>query len=211
MSREKRKACLLQADPAMYPQNWFHANISYQNLYIEEAREYRASWLLPYINLESLTAESSRFLGLLHNRVQSSPEQWAPYDNRQLALDWELGALKADRSNKCLIIYGTRYGELTDWEAEAAHRWDIVGFPRARLILEAQYTLLSLLRKIVDQLLDGVDKDRSGYSDKWKQITTLGFKAFSHLEFWSSYTNQPFSAVPVFDIDALLSTAKVRF
>ncbi|MCJ1400721.1 hypothetical protein MMC11_003929 [Xylographa trunciseda] len=107
-------------------------------------------------------------------------------------------------------MYGKRYGEIVNWEKEATHRWDIVGFPRARLVLEAQSRLMALLRNIVEQLLEGVNTDNPGSSEKWKELTTPGFKQTNQVEFWSSYTSQPFSAPPVFDIEDLLSTAETR-
>jgi hypothetical protein len=53
-------------------------------------------------------------------------------------------------------MYGPRCGELVDWQADPAHRAAIPGFPRTRLVLEAQTYLLGILRKVVDEILGGV-------------------------------------------------------
>lgn len=49
-------------------------------------------------------------------------------------------------------MQGSKYGQLKKWEKDAAHRFDIIGFPRAQLILEAQEKILKLLRNIVEQI-----------------------------------------------------------
>src|SRR5438045_3388213 len=93
---------------------------------------------------------------------------------------------------------------------EPAHRSDIAGFPRASLILEAHAHLMKFLRNVVAQILEGVDLDKPASTEKWIAMTKLGFKECGDVEFWSPYTYQPFSAPPIFSIDALLSSARTR-
>lgn len=107
-------------------------------------------------------------------------------------------------------MYGPRYGELVDWQAGPAHRADILGFPRALLVLEAQAYLMGILRKIVDKTLESADLSKPATSEKWKSVINLGFKQSGMVEFWSPYTNQAYSAPPVFDIDKLLSIVQTR-
>lgn len=85
-------------------------------------------------------------------------------------------------------------------------------FPRAELILEDQENILGLLRNIVEQILEAVNTSKQGQStsEKWMQITRLGFREVSRIEFASPFLNQPFSAPPVFDIDNHLSMARAR-
>ena len=54
-------------------------------------------------------------------------------------------------------MYGPQYGQLSPWVADLAHRSDIIGFPRARLILEAQACLMQFLRRVVEQILQGIN------------------------------------------------------
>jgi len=49
-----------------------------------------------------------------------------------------------------------------------------------------------------------------GASEKWAQMTSLGFKQTDSVEFWSPYLNQPFSAPPTFSVDNLVSFARTR-
>lgn len=211
-SRDKREACLLQADPTMYPQQWFLPRLTYEFPHWTTARAFRKTWLAPYINLEALKSDPARFLSILHNRSQYSPEQWAPYDNKQIGPGWAYGGFALEHYAGCVVMQGPKYGQLTKWEKDAAHRFDIIGFPRAQLILEAQENILSLLRNIVEQILEGVDTSKQGQStsEKWMQITRLGFREVSRIEFASPFLNQPFSAPPLFDIDNHLSMARAR-
>jgi len=209
-SRDKRQAFLLQVAPDMYPSLWFHPRLGYQFLNWKEARKYSTAWLLPYLSLEALKDDHVRLLSLLYNRTRYAPEQWAPFDNKQLTLAWQMGHISADFSRKCIVMQGSGYGNLTPYNERAAHRWDIVGFPRGKMILDAQRCLMGFLRKAVEQLLEGVDMTHPGASEKWAQMTSLGFKQTDSVEFWSPYLNQPFSAPPTFNVDNLVSFARTR-
>lgn len=147
---------------------------------------------------------------LLHNRTAYPPQDWATFDGRQLILSWAMGYFDLKYSAKCVIMYGPRYGELVDWQAGSAHRADIIGFPKACLILEGQAYLMGALRKIVDRILEGVDLSKPTTPEKWKLMTKLGFRHNNEVELWSPYTNQAFSAPPVFSIDNLISIAQTR-
>ena len=209
-SRDKRETLLLSVDSTIYSQQWFHFRLPYSRMSWREARKYRNAWLLPYLNLESLKTDPDRLLGLLSNRVAHSPESWAPYDNKQMTLGWESGAFDLDHCESCVIMHGAEYGCTVAWDKAAAHRWDIVGYPRAILILEAQEYIMQLLRRIVDELLEGIDISKAGSSAKWIQTTSLGFKQTDKIEFWSPYLNRPFSAPPLFDIANLVSLTRAK-
>lgn len=73
-NRDKRKAILLKADPNMYPKKWFvprYANelLKTGNGDLDVWRKYPKGYLLPYINVEELQNDPSKFLSLLLNRV----------------------------------------------------------------------------------------------------------------------------------------------
>jgi hypothetical protein len=108
-------------------------------------------------------------------------------------------------------MHGARYSQLVDWEAGAAHRADILGFPRAQLVLEAQAYLMEVVCIIVDMVLDGADDTQPARAEKWRELTTTaGFKRTGEVEFWAQYTNPAFSAPPHLNIGYLLSLAKTR-
>jgi hypothetical protein len=201
---------LLQADPKLYEHQWFIPRYTNTDPHWREARTYRNAFLLPYLNLEILKTNPAVLFGLLHGWTHYSPEDWAPYSNRQLIISWAAGFLGVDYCGSCVVMHGPNYGELAKWESEPAHRLDIVGFPRARLILEAQTHLMKFLRKLVEEILEGIDLEKPGSSNKWTEMTRLGFKEVGEAEFWSTYTYQPFSAPPIFNVDDLLSIAQTR-
>jgi hypothetical protein len=124
---------------------------------------------------------------------------------------WALGWFDLEYCGKyCVVMHGVDYGKLVPWNKEAAERWDIVGYPRALLVIEAQALMFSRLRAIVDLILEGVDRNTMGASDKWQEMVRAGFKQSSNIELWSDYANQPFSAPPKFDVDHYCSIAKAR-
>jgi hypothetical protein len=89
---------------------------------------------------------------------------------------------------------------------QAAHVQEIVGFPRGRLVLEAQDTLLRFLRKVVEQLIGGITEPNE---DQLKVPNfQVELKRSGRVGFWSTYINQPFSAPPFFDIDGMCERAK---
>ncbi|MCJ1400200.1 hypothetical protein MMC11_003404 [Xylographa trunciseda] len=160
--------------------------------------------------MEVLVMNPAVLFALLHNRTAYPLQDWATFDGRQLILSWACAHFDVQFSGKCVIMYGPKYGELVDWQAGPAHRADIIGFPKASLILEAQAYLMCALRKTVDKILEGVDLDKPATTEKWKLMTKLAFRHTNEVELWSPYTNQAFSAPPVFSIDYLISIARTR-
>ncbi|PMD57413.1 uncharacterized protein K444DRAFT_615869 [Hyaloscypha bicolor E] len=214
-SRAKRQALLAGAIPELYEHRWLIPRYSYMPESKRgglEGRNWarRCQLLLPWLSLEVLKMNPAVFFALLHNRTAYPPQDWATFDGRQLILSWACGHFDVEYSGKCVIMYGPRYGELVDWQASSAHRADIVGFPKARLILEGQAYLMVVLRKIVDEILEGVNLNQPTTSEKWKLMTKLGFSHTNEVELWSPYTNQAFSAPPVFSIDNLISIVQIR-
>jgi hypothetical protein len=182
-----------------------------RKLILSRSRSRRRQLLLPWLNVEVLKRNPSVLFALLHYRSAHPPQDWAAFDCRQITLSWACGWFDVDYSAKCVVMYGPRYGSLVDWEEGTVHRADILGFPRARLVLEAQAYLMEFLWNVVDKVLDGVDDSQLARTEKWRELTTTaGFKRTGEVEFWSQYTNPAFSAPPLLDTGYLLSLAKTR-
>lgn len=215
-SRDKREEVLLGCKPDLEPKQWmilrFFNDNSTHNWQL--ARESRDSWLLPWLDVESLKEDPARLLGLLNNRTRFSPEDWASHDNEVLMFGYNQGFLAIDYNPLCVVMTGSKYGELVPWDESAAHRLDIIGFPRAQLILEAQAVLLTFLVQVVEGLVEGLESRPTAegvvHDANKAQIPKLEFRRSGRLETWSSYTNQPFSEPPRFDIDALIATARAK-
>lgn len=80
----------------------------FQKFSLMEARGLRKAYLLPYINAESLSADFSRLISLLHYRTAAEPEEWVAFDNQQLDLGWVSGSWSSHLSMivwSCTVIY----------------------------------------------------------------------------------------------------------
>lgn len=99
---------------------------------------------------------------------------------------------------------------LRKWDKQELESGAAVGFPRGYLIFQAQQRLMALLRKIVEQLVEGLDVNSNAGSDLWTQMSLDGFTPANSVTHWSPFLNQPFSPAPVFDINKLISLAQAQ-
>ncbi|KAL2826764.1 hypothetical protein BJY01DRAFT_143263 [Aspergillus pseudoustus] len=213
-SRAKREELLKHAAPDLAEEQWLLPRYTYSRermLIHERTERRRRQLLLPWLNVEVLKSNPSVLFALLLYRVAYAPHHWAAFDSAQLTLSWATGHFDIDFSDKCVVMHGPRYGTLVRWEKEAAHRADLLGFPRAILVLEAQAYLMDVLGSIVEHILDGVDRTLPPRNQKWKQlIANAAFRETGVVESWSRYTHQPFSPPPDLNSDYLLSLARTR-
>ncbi|KAH6681775.1 hypothetical protein B0J14DRAFT_577134 [Halenospora varia] len=210
-SREKRAACLKAADESLFEKQWIvplYTSRQLESTGQLDMRKYRQGFLLEYLNVDGLKGDPAKLLGLVQNRACFTPEQWALHDNKKLDWCWDSGMADIDGSRLCMVMYGSRYGELVPWEKRAAHAREIIGFPRARLVLEAQERLYRFLRKVVEQLVEGITLDNSDQNVVPEY--QLEFKRSGHIDLWSTYINQPYSPPPTFDVDAMCAKALAR-
>ena len=120
-SRNKREALLLLADPSIEKEPWFRLRIEGNIVRWQELRQYRKSWLLPYMNTDIMKANPSVLLSLIDHRVHHSPEEWAAFDSHQLRRAWALGHFDLEYCGKyCVVMHGVDYGKLVPWSKKAA-------------------------------------------------------------------------------------------
>ena len=174
-----------------------------------EKRAHRKTWLIPYLTLDNLCNEKSNLLQLLHGRSSAEPEAWALFDSQQMDDAFENGSLELMFHSCCITMHDAGYGFQTDWTREAAHAWDIVGWPRAQLILEAQAELMKFLLTVVDLLLKGYGG--RGGSENWQKLTNARSKMVGSQEVWATYTRQAFSTAPEFEPHELLEIAAAKW
>jgi len=207
----KRRDLLHKAMPKMYASKWPIPHMDRDGAEPFSKRELRNVFLLPYINFDTLSEDPMKLLSLLYYRTKYAPEDWIAFDCRQVKIGYWSGFLQIDFNRRCVVMFGRKYGSMVDWEERAAHQWDIIGFPLAQLVLEAQHTLTGLLRNVVEQLTADVSTIPSpSPSSKWQEVVNAGFKVHGTTEFWSAYANEPFSAPPVFSASRMLSIAETR-
>ena len=170
---------------------------------------FRFAALLPYLTIAALKDNPALIFALLHVRTEYTLDDWATFDMHQLGDPWKVGLFAVEFSSLCIIAHGGGYGDVVPFESNAAHRGDILGFPRARLLLEAQSRLMGFLLRLFDLTLERANLDVPS-STKWQGTCKEGFRITSDVAQWSQYTNQPFSAPPLFDIEAIINAAELR-
>ncbi|EXF81086.1 hypothetical protein CFIO01_12026 [Colletotrichum fioriniae PJ7] len=191
-SREKHRELLHKAVPKL-----------------EESQ--RRQLLVPWLNVEVLKASPAILFALLHSRALYPPEDFAPLDCRQMELSCATGNFDVEFSAKCVVMCGPRCGDFVDWDAQHAHSRYTLGYPRARLVLEAQTFLMNALSRITDEILEGADAgSASARTDKWRDLTFTGFRHQGETELWSPYTNTAFSRPPKLDMGYIASMAQTR-
>ncbi|KAI0473405.1 hypothetical protein GGR56DRAFT_530188 [Xylariaceae sp. FL0804] len=205
----KRAAALLQAEPDICEEQYGVPRFNYTDCPWQTARtpKIRKMFLLPWLNVAMLSQNPTMLFALLHSRTHFSPQEWAAYDSKQITIGWVYGLFDVEYNISSVIMYGAQYGQLTPWDADQMHQADTLGFPRARLVFEAQSTLLQLLRRLVETLL-GEDPPVS--SAKWNGMIAKGFRKVDDKATWSHFVYQPFSSPPRLDLNELLSQAKLR-
>lgn len=92
---------------------------------------------------------------------------------------------------------------------DAIHRQDIIVFPRAGLILEAQAYLMRLLRNTAEAILATMDQPAD--SEKWLAASGTGLRhAGEELGYRSTYAHQPYSRPLSFEASELISICEVQ-
>lgn len=80
-------------------------------------QQHRETFLLPYMNIETLSKDGSRLLRLLFHRVKHLPEEFVTFDNRQLLTGWHIGAFEERFNPGCVIMYGPSLGRWKTFSA----------------------------------------------------------------------------------------------
>lgn len=207
-SEAQRRAIILQAWPNLYVKKAPQVHLLYTRDRWAARLKYRNAHLLPYLTVDNICADKSKFINLLHYRTCHGPQEWVMFDSEQVQDGYCQGLLQITYSSACVVMHGEGFGTLVQWDRKAAHAWGIVGWPRAQLILEAQARLMCFLRKTVDVILD--DCQGATGSEKWHDAVTAGLSAQGGQEHFSALISQAFSAPPVFDVKELEQLARAR-
>lgn len=153
--------------------------------------------LLPWLNLDDLSANPSALFALIHYRSTISPSEWATWDSAQLDYSWAQALFDNEFSAKCVSMCISNYGKVTSWSAAAAHRADVLGYPRAVLVLEAQANLFNFLCRLVGKVLQEGNTfsfgDKTPMRSRWDEAASAGFRRDGRPKAWSPFVNQTFS------------------
>lgn len=204
---KNREGLLKSIDPDMYDRKWHEAHISYEMRYDDwffEARKHQNIYLLPYMSLKNLKEDPSRLLKLLQLWTNSSSADLAVADNRRITYGWKTGIFETAFNGCAILMYGPRYGSLVPWVSDEVHRGDSIGFPRGQLILKAQSRLLSILRGVVEVLIDGLPEDGESITSTNLNLLVLPDNVENTV-----YVDEAFSSYP-FDLKKLAEVSNGR-
>lgn len=105
---------------------------------------------------------------------------------------------------KAVVMHGPEFGTLVDFDTVSAHSWAVAGFPRAEATISAQRCIVSMLRRVLDQVVG--DSPPSGCSE-WTSLTNAGLSSSHDSALWSSYYHQPFLQPSKFVPEVLVEKA----
>ncbi|KAL2069446.1 hypothetical protein VTL71DRAFT_14125 [Oculimacula yallundae] len=195
---KNREALLKAVDPNMYDKKWHEGHIGYESRYgcwLIEARKQQNIHLLPYLSVENLKEDTSRLITLLRLRTTYTPAELAAADNRRLAFGWTTGILETSFNRSAVVMYGSQYGSVVPWVQHEVHRGDSIGFPRGELVLRARRQLLSVLRRVVELLVDGLVEDTKSANPHESSQGIQGIPTV--------HVDEPFSMTLAFDIQKI--------
>ncbi|THY63311.1 hypothetical protein D6C99_00610 [Aureobasidium pullulans] len=171
-----------------------------ENLREETVASYQDSWFLPYLDAQTLSEDPTLFLSLLHHRTANEPEQWLMFDNANIVLAEHFAIVPNTFNPNCVVAQGPEYGKLVKWNADQAHRWEIIGFTKAHHLLTAQKSMMTLLSNCVKGLLAEADVPPTlEIHPKWEGLIDSDFSRFKTSFSWSTDFVKPFSQPPKFN------------
>ncbi|KAI4724834.1 hypothetical protein E4T49_07424 [Aureobasidium sp. EXF-10728] len=180
----------------------FHTQESLANTEIHDKTlaSHHDSWFLPYLDAETLSEDPTLFFSLLHHRSSNDPEKWLMFDNTNIVLAEHFSIIPNVFNSRCVVAQGPDYGKLVKWNAEKAHRWEIIGFTKAYHLFTAHQKMLKLLSNCVKGLLAEVDAPTTlEVHPKWDGMIAADFSRFKTDFPWSTDFVKPFSGPTRFD------------
>ena len=227
----RRKGFLEKAKPDLYPNRNPLIDIPSRVEQLRHQREYRMGYMLPYLNVDDLSRDPTKLIGLLLHRTNCLPEEWVPFDHAMLRSGWKQCTLTEKSTDGCITMHGDHFGKWSTFDPIAVHRNDACGAPRALMILESQQILMKFLRDLTTVILGGAKPSKSTkvpanvmstppasiftvpchpkICTEWLHFLNADQKKDQPwLSFGAMFSNQPFSAAPTFDIDAMIDLAE---
>ncbi|KID87755.1 hypothetical protein MGU_04993 [Metarhizium guizhouense ARSEF 977] len=212
MSQVKRRAVLEQIQPPIANETAVDMQCLYNSSVTHLGNRdsvMRKQFLLPWLSINRLTSSVSALFALLHVRTEYHPHEWASFDTDQLSQPWKHEYLKLENSDKSISMEEACYGSIVQRDHDAVSR-NVLDFPQASSVLEAQAHLMTLLCKIVGGILHGADTSIIHGCSRWNSQIASGCKHVGKVENWSTYINQPFSKPVGEGLDYITSLVRSR-
>lgn len=212
---EKRAALLRKAMPEIYKDKWLEARscdgFRTYSVFTSADVPARKCWLLPYVNVEALSQDWTKILALMHARVTYEPADWIAHDIDCQQHGFDSAWLDVGYNPHCVVVEASGFGQLTQWGMERAHKWEIMGFPRARLAFEAQSELSGFLSTMIKLLLGETGNQTPQGNSQWLALATTDFDdSTSGAIADSAYYNRAFSAPYRFDAGRIMNLLRAR-
>lgn len=148
-----------------------------------------------------------KLLSLLHMRTTCPPEKWGAFDAAENNAFTRTAHSKVAYNAKAVIMHGSGFGTLTDFDVGLAHTYAVAGFPCAHGVFFAQHISSIMLKTLVDNTIN--DASPSGCS-QWSMMVAEGLRSSHDSALWGSYIHQPFTQPRGFDSGALLEQARSK-
>jgi hypothetical protein len=166
--------------------------------------------MTPWLNIRKLLSDPAAFLSILHYSTTTPLKAWIPFDSIQIDVMWEMGPIDSECCNQIVVMFGSEFGKLKPCNEAEADRGDTTGYPKARIIIQAQALLLSCMEDVVDNVLKDVADDPVLPPQSSDDLICDGIRQAPDAETWSNLSRQAYFAPPTFDIDNFEQLARIR-
>ena len=165
---------------------------------IHKRRMNRWMLLLPWLNVELLRDQPAAIYALIHFRTAYHPASWAAWDSRQIDHGWIMGFFDHEFSQKCVAVHEKAFGEVVEPDLNSLHGGIMMGYPRARLVLEAQRYLSQFLVKLVVSAIGNVQipkyiQESPPPQERWVGATQAGFRHQGSKAIWTDFVSEKFA------------------
>jgi hypothetical protein len=203
LGQGKRRELLSKASPALFGPGATGPATTKTELCEEKVNFHEA---IPGMEANGFALDWMKLMSLLHVRCEYGPEQWAAFDTRSSHAGccqsrWAMYMFNPSG----VIMQGERYGNLVEFDVNAAHGWQQAGFPRAAVTLMVQGMIANALKEAVDSIVAGAEPTGNA---EWTALVSRGLHSANDDALWSSYYYQEFAPPATLNPDVLLQ--KIR-
>lgn len=149
-----------------------------------------------WLDLRELAEDPMKLLSIFHVRTAYTASSWTMFDTSESINAWAKDYYGTWYNERCVTMCGKNYGTLCSFDAERAHKWAVVGFPRALTTVQAQHELLYTLQKIMKTI---IGENSATGAAHFEVVVSSGLRTSGGDAAWSSYTHQAFTAPKAFD------------
>ncbi|KAK3632836.1 hypothetical protein LTR56_016159 [Elasticomyces elasticus] len=234
LGTQQRADLVRKAMPEAYPRNFAQVRMQYDNerrisgalpkgvasmqlgdiarsqstTLLKEHEALRKMHILPYLDVQTLSEDPMNLLSILHYRSSTKPADWVLFDSEKLRVNFNSVSSQHFYNPHCVVVYGKHYGKLIPWNKDSAHRQDIMGYPRAVVVLEAQNVLSNFLLAITDLILKTVEDAPKG-TQQWDLLVDSDFQ-WQRESGSLSRRLDAYRPMPVYDIKAIVLLLRGR-